>query len=256
MIGYVTWSSMMSGLRSQRERIITWVSLRSGVASSGRWNMAHVPQMQAAATKAKMRNLFRTENPMTRLVILAPRSGNGGAPYPGVRVFVGILVKLALALVRAKNKGLVAVALRMSGGQSLLAIHRHSAHRIECHADFMRIGSMGCCRIMFFIHSLERSRLHAAFRVDQEIPRCNNPIALRQPTLYGNPAAEGRPKFDRSRLENPVAGFHIDDFLHPAVEDRLGGNRNAGGRWSAELDIHEHVGTKQQARIVGLKAQL
>jgi hypothetical protein len=34
-MGYVTWSSMMSGLRSQREYTITWVSDRSGMASTG-----------------------------------------------------------------------------------------------------------------------------------------------------------------------------------------------------------------------------
>src|SRR5207244_8817231 len=51
-------SSIMSGLRSQRERIMTWVSLKSGVASSGRRAIDQAPQKQAAATTANTRNLF------------------------------------------------------------------------------------------------------------------------------------------------------------------------------------------------------
>ena len=48
------------------------------MASSGRCSMDHVPQMQAAATKAKIRNLLRTEKVMRRLII--PR-----APFSNLR---------------------------------------------------------------------------------------------------------------------------------------------------------------------------
>src|SRR6516164_8467406 len=64
---------MMSGLRSQRDRMITWVSLRSGVASSGRCITDQVPQRHAAATNAKIKYLLRTEKVMRRLIILPPR---------------------------------------------------------------------------------------------------------------------------------------------------------------------------------------
>src|SRR5882672_6014413 len=62
---------MMSGLRSQRERIMTWVSLRSGIASNGRRVADHAPQKQLAATRAKIRNLFLIEKSMIRLIIRA-----------------------------------------------------------------------------------------------------------------------------------------------------------------------------------------
>src|ERR1700741_5134750 len=113
MIGYVTWSSMMSGLRSHRERMMTWVSLRSGVASSGRCIIDHAPQMQAAATNAKTRNLFRTEKPMTRLIILTPRSGIGCGLYFVIQIFGRIRLELVSALVRAKCERLAVVDFRM-----------------------------------------------------------------------------------------------------------------------------------------------
>jgi hypothetical protein len=50
------------------------------VASRGKCIIDHVPQMQAAATNAKTRNLFRTENVMSRLIIRVPQSGIRGAP--------------------------------------------------------------------------------------------------------------------------------------------------------------------------------
>src|SRR6266705_6991976 len=99
----------MSGLRSQRERMMTWVSLRSGVASSGKCIIDHVPHTHAAATNAKIKNLFRTENVMSRLIIRAPRSGIRGAPQPVVDVLRGILQELIVALIRAEDIGLAAV---------------------------------------------------------------------------------------------------------------------------------------------------
>src|SRR2546430_13511495 len=60
---------MISGLLSQRERMITCVSLRSGMASKGRRKPDHAPQRQAAASKANIRNLLLAENSMIRLII-------------------------------------------------------------------------------------------------------------------------------------------------------------------------------------------
>src|SRR3977135_275111 len=64
---------MMSGLRSQRERMMTWVSLRSGVASRGNCIMDQAPHTHAMPTRANTRNLFLTEALMMRLIIARPR---------------------------------------------------------------------------------------------------------------------------------------------------------------------------------------
>src|SRR5438309_1123430 len=61
----------MYGLRDQRDKMMTWVSLRSGVASSGRCVMDQAPQAQAAATSANTRYLFLTENSIIRLSMRA-----------------------------------------------------------------------------------------------------------------------------------------------------------------------------------------
>src|SRR5690348_652210 len=108
---------MMSGLRSQRDRMMTWVSLRSGVASRGKCVIDHVPQMHAAATKAKMRNLFRTEKLMRRLIILASRSGLCRASQPIFCILCGILQEFLMVLVRAENKSLSTIGFRVTIGK-------------------------------------------------------------------------------------------------------------------------------------------
>src|SRR5215469_12819615 len=140
MIGYVTWSSMMSGLRSQRERMMTWVSLRSGVASSGRCIIDHVPQIEAAATNAKIRNLFRTEKPIIRLIILVPRSGIGCGLHFVIQIFRGLRLELVTALIRAENKGFAVVRLRVPARDCLIPIDGHSTNGVMHHFGVRHAG--------------------------------------------------------------------------------------------------------------------
>ena len=81
-MGYVTWSSMMSGLRSQREYTITWVSLRSGMASSGTCRMDHQPATQAARVSAKTRKRFFAQNSTIAPIMQAPGGGRAGSRRP------------------------------------------------------------------------------------------------------------------------------------------------------------------------------
>src|SRR3954462_12111014 len=64
---------MMSGLRSQREYMMTCVSLRSGIASSGSAFNDHQPPTQASAAQASTRNLCCTEKSMMRLIMTEAR---------------------------------------------------------------------------------------------------------------------------------------------------------------------------------------
>src|SRR5256885_17034577 len=58
---------MMSGLRSQRHRMVTWVSLKSGVASSGKCIITQAPHRQPTATSERMRSLLLAQKPMRRV---------------------------------------------------------------------------------------------------------------------------------------------------------------------------------------------
>ena len=64
-MGLVTWSSIMSGLRSQRENTITCVSPRSGIASAGMCSIDQAPAAQAAATRKKTSAFLRIEKPIS-----------------------------------------------------------------------------------------------------------------------------------------------------------------------------------------------
>src|SRR5579884_398513 len=68
-IGYVTWFSITSGLRSQREAMMTWVSPRSGIASRGIPRALHRPA--ATPIKVNKRTVagLRADQPMTRLTM-------------------------------------------------------------------------------------------------------------------------------------------------------------------------------------------
>src|SRR5262252_9370339 len=67
-MGYVTWSSTMSGLRSQREYTITWVSLRSGMASSGTLRIDQMPATTATVTRRNTTKRFFAENSIIALI--------------------------------------------------------------------------------------------------------------------------------------------------------------------------------------------
>src|ERR1019366_3136236 len=88
---------MMSGLRSQREKTITCVSPRSGIASVGIWRMDHTPHAQAAATMKKIRYLLRTERAIRRSIMLAIRLGH----IPRFILFAGVFDWIRLEVLHA-----------------------------------------------------------------------------------------------------------------------------------------------------------
>src|SRR6478672_6106037 len=84
-MGYVTWSSRMSGLRSQREYTITCVSLRSGIASSGTVRIDQMPATTATATRRNTTNRLRAENSMIALITAVSFMRRLGGGFRGLR---------------------------------------------------------------------------------------------------------------------------------------------------------------------------
>src|SRR5882762_6274725 len=69
-MGYVTWSSTMSGLRPIHSvEMITWVSDRSGIASSGVSQRARTPNPAATMIAARVSTRFRAHHAMRRSII-------------------------------------------------------------------------------------------------------------------------------------------------------------------------------------------
>src|SRR5579862_2315905 len=68
---------MMSGPRSQREYTITWVSLRSGMASRGMVFMDHTPAAAANNMSMNTANLLRAENSIIRLIMSVSPASRG-----------------------------------------------------------------------------------------------------------------------------------------------------------------------------------
>src|SRR6058998_1506429 len=76
-IGYVIWSSTISGLRPIHSvETITWVSERSGIASTGVFRNARTPKAAATRTATMVSARFRAHHAMRRSII---------APLPFLR---------------------------------------------------------------------------------------------------------------------------------------------------------------------------
>src|SRR5258706_5475425 len=84
-MGYVTWSSTMSGLRPIHSvETITWVSERSGMASSVVFGKARMPKPAATRIAARVRTRFRAHQAMRRSIIaLLPFLRRGFEPALG-----------------------------------------------------------------------------------------------------------------------------------------------------------------------------
>src|ERR1700730_2363087 len=136
----------MSGLRSQRDRMMTWVSLRSGMASSGRCIMDQAPQAQAAATSAKTRNLFFTENSITRLSISASARAQKHREVAYLHSYICV------------------------PGRALLRLVERPAERWGSPVRGALVRVMRCRG------RRQQRRAHAALRIDQEIPCNYNPL--------------------------------------------------------------------------------
>src|SRR6202035_3725154 len=202
---------MMSGLRSQRDRMMTWVSLRSGMASSGRCIMDQAPQAQAAATSAKTRNLFFTENSITRLSISASA--------------------------RAQNLCEVAYlhsCVCVPGGVLPRPLERPAERRVSPVRGAL-------VRVMRCRGRRQQRNAHAALRIDQEIPRNDDPLTGFQAAGDRDVVAVGGSERYLAPLEHTLAAFHVNDFLHPAVEDSLLRNGDAGRGRDTELQVYKHV---------------
>src|ERR1700757_76982 len=93
--------------------MMTWVSLRSGMASSGTRSMDHQPAMQAASTSAKTTTLFSTEKSIMRLITGASRPVRRRVQPHGVRVFIAVafrvIVEIAFTAIRTEVVGDAAV---------------------------------------------------------------------------------------------------------------------------------------------------
>src|SRR5260370_16655027 len=70
--GYVIWSSTSCGLRpDQSVKTITWLSLRSGMASIGACSIAHSPQAAIPIQSVTTRNRLRSEISISRSIMSA-----------------------------------------------------------------------------------------------------------------------------------------------------------------------------------------
>src|SRR5512134_1390788 len=187
--------------------MMTWVSLRSGMASSGTRRSDQAPPTAAAPISRRTRNLFRTEKSMTLSI-------TGGPPRSrGLGVLRRFGVEPLLAVVGAEVVGPALVLRRPARRGRALLVHLHAAHRVLGHgAEDAPAGGH-----------------HAALGVDQERARDHDALADHQPpadlNLVGNPPA----RLDRPGLEVPVAPVDEDGLAQARVNDRFRGNRQRRG---------------------------
>src|SRR5882724_3428679 len=84
--GQMTWSSTSCGLRpDQSVKTITWLSLKSGMASIGARSIAHKPQPAIPIQSATTRKRLRSESSMSRSIMRSiQRSSNRNAAVQNI----------------------------------------------------------------------------------------------------------------------------------------------------------------------------
>src|ERR1700687_5355837 len=100
--------------------MMTWVSLRSGVASSGTVIIAHQPTRQPPTPRAQTRSLFSTEKSMMWLIM-------AGSLMAGRQIPLGILLKLVLATLRTEGVGRSAIRRGVARHLGFILVDIHAA---------------------------------------------------------------------------------------------------------------------------------
>src|SRR6516162_6752041 len=110
--------------------MMTCVSLRSGMASSGNACIDHHPPMQASAAQASTSNLCRTEKLIMRLIMSAP--GRIGS-----QIMFGLFTELLFAAIGAEVVSDSIASDGVARGNRLGFVDCHAAggifHRVRAH---------------------------------------------------------------------------------------------------------------------------
>src|SRR5574338_80256 len=163
--------------------MMTCVSPRSGMASSGtRWS-DQAPASAAAPTSSRTRNLFVTEKSRMRWIIDRLLR----------RVLRRVRVELPLAVVGAEEVLDPLVGAPASGAPCAVAIHLHATSRID-----------------FGMDDTGRGGLHAALGIEQEIGCTDHAFAFHQPAGDFDPVTEAPAGLDAPGLEVSLAAIDED----------------------------------------------
>ncbi len=90
----------------------------------------------------------------------------------------------------------------------------------------------------------------------RKVPGHNDPLPRHQALHDLHLVAVAPARLDLPRLEDAVALDHVDRLLDAGVHDGVRGNGDGGRIIDGQLDVHEHVGTKDEAGVIGLQPDL
>src|SRR3974390_564018 len=199
--------------------MISWVCVRSGVASGGMVTMAHQPATHAPAMVANTASLCLTEKSMILSIILSSGGRLG-------RRIGGLIRKIVPA------RG------------SLIGDRVRSRDRAAPWIHDTLGGPFG-----FFSYRHGRRRLQAAFRVHQKCGR--NDYTLSEPDSSANLHLIARvpSSFHFARLEPSFATLHVDPGARPSIHERIGRNSDAGRQTQRYFYVHNHVRPQKEIRI-------
>src|SRR5215472_6954707 len=108
-------------------------------------------------------------------------------------VLCGIFLELPLTPVRAEQIRRSVILLEVSAVNSRIVIDRHATNRVNGHAEVLQRGGF----LVFLVSpsSNETPRMHPAFGVHQESPRCHHTITFRKSLGYQNTVLKSRAEF-------------------------------------------------------------
>src|SRR6266545_1830380 len=203
---------------------MTWVSLRSGIASSGTVFIDHTPATTATATIRNTTKRFFAENSMMAL-IMARRSRRRG-----LRLGHRHLPPNAAAALGAPDRWIHGLRVRLRGRRAAVLV-LWSAHAT-------------------------RSRFQLALGIDEERAGRYDALPGREPARNRHPIVEPFADDYLARLEISIAKIDEHRLAIPGVEHGFSGHEELLGAGDAVLDVHVHVRLHPRAGITGVEADL
>src|SRR5438270_1594260 len=190
---------------------MTWVSLRSGMASSGSVIMDRQPHRQAKATPTNKRVLCLTEISMMRLIMADAAADSG-------KIMLWIASEILLAALRTEVIGSAITMERVSSGDGLGGIDHHAAGWIFNLAGLdgqPRFAARWWCDLLLRLLLWRRlsAGSQSALRIHKERSRGDHALAFIQAPHDLDTVRKPPPGFDLPGFKNP--------FLPPTDNPRF-----------------------------------
>src|SRR5207302_1011839 len=233
---------------------MTWVSLRSGMASSGSVIMDRQPHRQAKATPTSKRVLCLTEISMMRLIMADAAADSG-------KIMLWVASEILLAALRTEVIGSAITMERVSSGDGLGGIDHHAAGWIFNLAGLdgqPRLAARWWCDLLLRLLLWRRlsAGSQSALRIHKERSCGDHALAFIQAPHDLDTVRKPPPGFDLAGFKHPLATLYEHALLASRVNQCIQGHGESRRHSHRQFHVDKHVRTQGKSGVVRFEPQL